>query len=90
MKGRAHVEAMTTGGFITLSAPRLCGFTLAHTPAARSGDPVVLVGVPRQEGRLQTRRSPTSRRATPIRTERDYLAFVAAVESGRIEARHGV
>ena len=86
MKVSAAVEAMTP--FAMTVYARMCGWTLAHAHA-RSGDPVAIsayLGTGDEVDLVFTEQS--ARYAD--QNARDHRAFVSAVESGRIEAVHGV
>ena len=86
MKASAVVETMTPIA-MTIYA-RMCGWTLAHAHA-RSGDPVALAGYLGTDDAFDQAITDFSARYAD-QNDRDYGAFVQAVEDGRIDAVQGV
>ena len=86
MKASAVVETMTPIG-MTMYA-RMCGWTLAHAHA-RSGDPVAMAGYLGDDDAFDRAITDFSARYAD-QNDRDYEAFVQAVEDGRIDAVQGV
>jgi uncharacterized protein (DUF2252 family) len=86
MKASAVVETMTPIA-LTMYA-RMCGWTLAHAHA-RSGDPVALTGYLGDDDAFDLAITEFSARYAD-QNDRDYRAFVQAVEDGRIDAVQGV
>jgi uncharacterized protein (DUF2252 family) len=86
MKGSALVEGMVPLG-LTFYA-RLCGWTLARAHA-RSGDPVAMAEYLGLTDAFDESITDFSARYAD-QNERDYEAFVNAVNSGRLEAVEGV
>jgi uncharacterized protein (DUF2252 family) len=86
MKGSALVESMQP---IALSFyARTCGWTLARAHA-RSGDPVAIAAYLGPSEAFDQSIADFSQRYAD-QNERDYQAFVNAVQSGRLEATEGV
>ncbi len=86
MKASAVVETMTP---ITMTLyARMCGWTLAHAHA-RSGDPVALAAYLGDDDAADRAITDFSARYAD-QNDRDYRAFVRAVEDGRIDAVQGV
>ena len=86
MKASAVVETMTPIA-LTIYA-RMCGWTLAHAHA-RSGDPVALAAYLGADDAFDQAITDFSARYAD-QNDRDYDAFVQAVEDGRIDAVQGV
>jgi uncharacterized protein (DUF2252 family) len=86
MKASAVVETMTP---ITMTLyARMCGWTLAHAHA-RSGDPVALAAYLGDDDAADRAITDFSARYAD-QNDRDYRAFVRAVDDGRIDAVQGV
>ena len=86
MKGSALVEAM--GPDVLAFYGGVCGRTLARAHA-RSGDPVAIAAYLGKKDRFERSIGDFAERYAD-QNERDYEAFVAAVESGRLEAQRDV
>jgi hypothetical protein len=86
MKGSADVETMTAGGLVLYG--RLCGFTLARAHA-RSGDAIVLSSYLGKKDAFDKAITDFATRYAD-QNELDYEQFLAAIESGRLEARPGL
>ena len=86
MKASAEVELMTPTG-LQLYAD-LCGTTLARAHA-RSGDPVAIAAYLGDDDSFDQAIADFSA-SYADQNEKDYQAFLEAVESGRIEAVQGV
>ena len=86
MKGSAVVEAMNPVGLEFYA--RICGWTLARAHA-RSGDPVALAAYLGKKDRFDESITDFSTRYAD-QNERDYAAFVDAIESGRLASIEGV
>jgi uncharacterized protein (DUF2252 family) len=86
LKASAVVETMTPIA-MTMYA-RMCGWTLAHAHA-RSGDPVTLAAYLGDDDAFDRAITDFSARYAD-QNDRDYRAFVRAVEDGRIDAVQGV
>jgi uncharacterized protein (DUF2252 family) len=86
MKGSVDVEVMVPEALLFYA--NLCGQTLARAHA-RSGDPVGLAAYLGKKDRFDLSITDFAERYAD-QNERDYEAFVAAVESGRLEAVEGV
>jgi uncharacterized protein (DUF2252 family) len=86
MKGSADVEAMIPAGLAFYAG--MCGQTLARAHA-RSGDPVAIASYLGKKDRFDHSITDFAERYAD-QNERDYEAFIAAIKSGRLEAREGV
>jgi len=86
MKGSASVETMTPFGMELYA--RMCGWALARAHA-RSGDPVAIAAYLGKSPKFDHSVTDFSARYAD-QNERDYEAFVNAVQSGRLEAAEGV
>ena len=86
MKGSAVIEAMDPSA-LTFYA-RVCGWTLARAHA-RSGDPVALAAYLGKKDRFDLAITDFSERYAD-QNERDYAAFIDAIEGGRLAALEGV
>ena len=86
MKGSADVESMSASGLLLYA--RLCGFTLARAHA-RSGDPVVVSSYLGKKDAFDKAITDFATRYAD-QNELDYEQFLAAIESGRLEARPGL
>ena len=86
MKGSAVIEAMSPG-VLTVYA-ELCGRTLARAHS-RSGDPVALDSYVGAGGEFEHAVTDFAGRYVE-QNQRDYEAFLAAIEAGRLEARYDV
>jgi uncharacterized protein (DUF2252 family) len=86
MKGSAVVESMKPVGLAFYG--RICGWTLARAHA-RSGDPVAIAEYLGRTDAFDDSITDFAH-AYAEQNERDYQEFVAAVRSGRLEAREGI
>ncbi len=86
MKGSAVVETMTPPA-LTFYA-NACGWTLARAHA-RSGDPVAIAAYLGKKDRFDQSITDFSERYAD-QNERDYRAFIEAIEAGRLAAVEGV
>ena len=86
MKASAVVETMTPIAMTVYG--QMCGWTLAHAHA-RSGDPVALTAYLGSDDAFDQAITDFSARYAD-QNDRDYRAFVQAVEDGRIDARQGI
>jgi len=86
MKGSAVVESMTPLGLGFYG--RICGWTLARAHA-RSGDPVAIAEYLGGSDAFDMSITDFSQ-AYADQNEQDYQEFVAAVRSGRLQAREGI
>ena len=86
MKGSVDVESMPPFG-LTFYA-RQCGWTLARAHA-RSGDPIAISAYLGKSDKFDQAIADFSARYAD-QNERDYQAFLAAIESGRLEAVEGL
>ncbi len=86
MKGSADVESLQAFGLEFYG--RLCGWTLARAHA-RSGDAVAMAAYLGKNDRFDVAMTDFSERYAD-QNERDYEAFLAAIESGRLEAVEGL
>jgi uncharacterized protein (DUF2252 family) len=84
-KGSAVVETMTPR--MMMSYAKLCGWTLAKAHA-RSGDPVAIAAY-LGAGTASDRSLAAFAEAYADQNERDFAAFRAAVDSGRLSAETG-
>ncbi|HEX4805124.1 MAG TPA: DUF2252 domain-containing protein [Conexibacter sp.] len=85
-KASADVETMEPSGLAAYAQP--CAWTLARAHA-RSGDPAAIAGYVGR-GEALDRALADFAEAYADQTERDHAALLAAIESGRVEARTGV
>jgi hypothetical protein len=86
MKGSALVEAMTPLGLRFYAG--ICGWTLARAHA-RSGDPIALAKYLGKNEKFDRSITDFSQRYAE-QNDRDYQAFIQAIESGRLQAVEGV
>ena len=86
MKGSADVEAMVPFGLEFYA--RQCGWTLARAHA-RSGDPVAIAAYLGKNDKFDVAIADFSERYAD-QNERDYEAFIEAIESGRLAAVEGL
>jgi uncharacterized protein (DUF2252 family) len=86
MKGSATVETMIPEGMTYYAT--LCGWTLARAHA-RSGDPVAIAAYLGTKRRFDKAVTEFSEQYAD-QNDRDYAAFLDAIDSGRIEAHQGV
>ena len=86
MKGSVEVETMAPFGLIYYA--RICGWTLARAHA-RSGDPVAISEYLGDGSGFDTAIADYSARYAD-QNEQDFQDFVAAVESGRLQAHQDV
>jgi len=86
MKGSVEVEAMAPFGLLFYA--RICGWTLARAHA-RSGDPVAIAEYLGEDAGFERAIADFSERYAD-QNEQDFQDFVAAVESGRLEAHQNV
>jgi uncharacterized protein (DUF2252 family) len=86
MKGSATVETMIPDGMTYYAT--LCGWTLARAHA-RSGDPVAIAAYLGTKRRFDKAVTEFSEQYAD-QNDRDYAAFLDAIDSGRIEAHQGV
>ena len=86
MKASAVVETMTPIALTIYG--RMCGWTLAHAHA-RAGDPIALTAYLGLDDAFDQAITDFSARYAD-QNDRDYRAFVQAVEDGRIDAVQGV
>ena len=86
MKGSAVVETMTPPA-LTFYA-NACGWTLARAHA-RSGDPVAIAAYLGKKDRFDQSITDFSERYAD-QNERDYKAFIEAIQGGRLAALEGV
>ena len=86
MKGSADVESMAPFGLEFYA--RQCGWTLARAHA-RSGDPVAIAAYLGKNDKFDAAMTDFSDRYAD-QNERDYEAFLAAIQAGRLEAVEGV
>ncbi|MFI6676176.1 DUF2252 domain-containing protein [Kribbella sp. NPDC050470] len=86
MKGAAVVEKMDPAGMMMYG--QLCGWTLARAHA-RSGDRIALATYLNSDDAFPEAMAEYSE-AYADQNERDYRAFVDAVDSGRLEAESGL
>ena len=86
MKGSADVESLGPGALAFYA--RQCGWTLARAHA-RSGDPIAIAKYLGKGDVFDESIADFSARYAD-QNERDYEAFVEAIRSGRLEAKHGV
>ena len=82
MKGSAVVETMRPPGMEFYA--RACGWALALSHA-RSGDPVAIAGYLGRKDRFDVAMADFARRYAD-QNDKDYQAFAAAVDSGRLQA----
>jgi uncharacterized protein (DUF2252 family) len=85
MKGSADVAAMNSRQLRGYA--RLCGYTLAHAHA-RSGDPIAIAGY-LGSGDVFDQALGDFAFSYAHQNDRDYQAFQAAIDSGRIDAEPG-
>jgi len=85
MKGSANIEAMDPTALGSYA--KLCGWTLARAHA-RSGDPIAISGY-MGSGDAFDRAMTEFAVGYADQNERDYAAFVGAIQAGRIESREG-
>ncbi len=86
MKGSAVVEAMVPPGMAYYA--HICGWTLARAHA-RSGDPVAIAAYLGSKRRFDKALAEFAEEYAD-QNDRDYGAFMHAINTGRIEARQGV
>ena len=86
MKGSALVELMAPEAMAVYG--KLCGWTLARAHA-RSGDPVAIAAYLGTDHDFDRSVTDFSRRYAE-QNERDFAAFIDAVQTSRIEAAAGV
>jgi uncharacterized protein (DUF2252 family) len=86
MKGSAVIEVMVPAGMAFYA--HACGWTLARAHA-RSGDPIAIAAYLGKNDRFDKAVTDFSERYAD-QNERDYAAFLEAVQSGRLIARAGV
>ena len=85
MKGSANIEAMDPTALGSYA--KLCGWTLARA-RARSGDPIAISGYT-GSGDAFDRAMTEFAVGYADQNERDYAAFVGAIQAGHIESREG-
>jgi uncharacterized protein (DUF2252 family) len=85
-KGSAVIEVMGHGDLVAWG--RLCGWALARGHA-RSGDPSMLAGYLGKDDAVDLALADFAETYSD-QTERDYAAFVAAIEQGRVQAATGI
>jgi uncharacterized protein (DUF2252 family) len=86
MKAAADIEAMVPSGLTLYAAA--CGWTLARAHA-RSGDPIAIAAYLGKNDQFDRAILDFSERYAD-QNDRDFVAFIDAVESGRLEAITGV
>jgi hypothetical protein len=86
MKGSADIESMVPTGMGFYGD--ICGWTLARAHA-RSGDPIAISAYLGKSDKFDKAITDFAERYAD-QNERDYDAFRAAIESGRLEAVEGV
>ena len=86
MKGSAEVEAMIPAGLTFYG--QICGRTLARAHA-RSGDPIAMAAYLGRKDHFEQSITDFAERYAD-QNEQDYLAFAAAIRSGRLEVLEGV
>jgi hypothetical protein len=85
MKGSADIAAMDATAMANYAG--LCGWTLARAHA-RSGDPIAIAGYLGSSDAFDQAVADFAVRYAD-QNDRDYAAFVEAIESGRITAEEG-
>jgi len=85
MKGSADISAMDAIALANYG--KLCGWTLARAHA-RSGDPIAIASYLGETDAFDQAAADFAVRYAG-QNERDYAAFVKAIESGRIAAEEG-
>jgi predicted alpha/beta hydrolase len=86
MKTSMSVEDLSARDLASYA--RVCGWTLARAHA-RSGDPVALAEYLGEDSTFDRSIAKFARRYAD-QTKRDYEAFLAAIQSGRLQAQEGV